>query len=409
MVRQGGLFKKAFRFFKANSAVIYRVFLIIFVFTVILIEKTNISGKVALALKLCKYASLIPMVFKIALIDFKTYKSRDKVILVSLAVCFLVSMITGNGKLLLQLFIIIVAAKGTSFKNNLKVFFICETALVLLIMVLSLVGIIPNDYYIRPDIRVVRFCLGFAFATYPAIFVYSLTCVYIYLRSDRIKIYEYLILFVINLFLFFATNTRFEIVCAAAVMVLSIIHKYIKNKTFNEFVKYIAILSMPFLTVISIFLAYTYKTGDSFFYTADKLLSGRIHLMNQAVEKYGVTAFSQDIEWVDLDDIRREGLTGKAHNNVVDNGYINVMLNQGIAVLVLIETAFVFVIIIEEKRNNTICKYIILMLALHSFINPQLLQIVYNPFILLLPEVIFMRKQHIDGKIRRNGNVKNIQ
>ena len=376
-------------FLKKNKDIIYLVCISIYFISTIIIKKTNFADKIEPILKLLRYVVLVPIILKIILLDLKNYNKKNIIIVSVLIVfSFLECFFTPNGKTIIQYLIIVLGSYNIEFRRIIKYILITEIATISMIIILSIIGIIPNYEYIRTTTEIARYSLGFAYPSFSAIFVYSLTCIYLFYKDKETKIADYIILFVINIIIFIITNTKFELACSLIVISFSIIYKFCSNKMFDKVMIYIAKYSIFFLAIISIIISYTYSKNNNNYVYINKLLSNRLYLMNQGVKEYGIPTFGKDIDWIDQNEIKNGDKKGEKEN-VVDNGYINIILNYGWIFLLILGIGFYILVELEERKNNKFTKYILIVLFIHTFINPQLMQIVYNPFLILLATSIF--------------------
>lgn len=390
--------KKYINFLEKNRDLIYIISFSIFFISTILIMKTNISNDIKNILKVLRYTVLIPIILKIILLDIKKYSYKEITIMAILLITFLLCFCFTGTKALFQYFILVIGCFNIEFRKIIKYTLIVEIIVISIIITLALTKIIPNYNYIRKINNTSRYALGFAFPSYPAIFVYSLTCIYLFYRDKKVKIIEYIMLFLINLILFFATNTKFELVCSILMITASILYKYYSKDWIDKLIKYCAKYIMIFLTVISIFIAFTYNSNNKTYSFINKTLSNRLYLMSTAVKEYGLPAFGKKIDWIDRNAIVNGDKQGESEN-VVDNGYIYIILNYGWVFLIVLEIGYYKLVEIEEKKGNKFFKYIIIILGIHTFINPQLMQLVYNPFMLVLIDAIL-------DEDKRNKNEK---
>lgn len=381
--------KKIIDFLKNNKDIIYVVCLSIYLIATILIKKTNFIDKTEPILKLLRYVVLVPIILKIIILDVKNYNKRNIIIVSSLiAFSLLECFFTPNGKTIIQYLIIVLGSYNIEFSKIIKYILIVEIVTISTIIILSLIGVIPNYEYIRKSTEVSRYSLGFAFPSFSAIFIYCITCIYLFYKDKNTKLIDYIILAAVNIAIFAITNTKFELACSLIIIAFSIIYKYCSNKMFDKVMVHIAKYLMIFLAIISIVISYTYSKNNSNYVYINKLLSNRLYLMNQGVKEYGIPAFGKDIDWIDQNEIKNGDKKGEKEN-VVDNGYINIILNYGWIFLLILGVGFYKLVELEEDKNNKFTKYILIVLFVHTFINPQLMQIVYNPFLILLGSSIF--------------------
>lgn len=395
------LLEKIKFFLEKHKEKLYISMISIFILCCVFIDKMYIPDKLLFVLKITRYLVLIPILFKIIILDIRKYKMENWIILFILIFIITMNFIFSDGKKLLQYLIIILGAKNIPFKKILKTVLIVEGSVVLSIIILALLKIIPNHTYYRYNGDVVRYSLGFSFATFPAIFIFCLTCYYYYIREKNIKIWEYFVIIVINAGVYIATNTRFDFICSLLITIIAFVYnkgwiKYKLNKLSIVISKYIMIL----FTVISIILAVIYTPNNKVMKKADTLLSGRLRLMHNSYLEYGFKPFGNDIDWVEILDIKN-GKISSQKQNVVDNGYVNIIMNYGWIVLIITLIGYYYLVKQQESEDDAFFKYIVMVTAVHSFINPQIYQIVYNPFLIMFSSLIFAERT------RKNKNNKN--
>ncbi|MDE5539861.1 MAG: LicD family protein, partial [Bacilli bacterium] len=99
--------------------------------------------------------------------------------------------------------------------------------------------------------------------------------------------------------------------------------------------------------------------------------------------------------------------------NYVDNSYINILYQYGILVLILITYGYYKLTKKAIKEKDDYLIYILIILYFHSFLNPQLMLISYNLFVLkfvdiLLPKAEDKKKNKIDSNEENFMNLKEI-
>ena len=371
--------KKIERFISDNKDIIYILPLIIYITCSLLSKKLLLDENIVFVLKCVKYAVLLPILFKILFVDYKDYSKRTKKSLFFFC-CFLIISIffTTNTRTIIRYLLLILGAYKIDIRKTLSFFLKTELALFCGIIILSLFGIIPNELYYRSG--EIRYSLGFGWPTYPALILFTLTCLYLYLRDKKINNYEFIILLVVNICMYFATNTRFELISSILVIAMAIFYKYNNKIIINNYIVNIAKYALPFFTIVSVILANNYNPNNSTYNKINDLTSNRVSLMSNAIKEHGITVFGQNIDWI--------GQSEKMQNKnvvayVVDNGYINIILNYGLIFLIILEYCY-YLLIKNYAKCNVFIAYLVIILAIHSFINPQLMQIVYNPFLLFL-------------------------
>ena len=109
------------------------------------------------------------------------------------------------------------------------------------------------------------------------------------------------------------------------------------------------------------------------------MLTGRLYLGNAAINQFGINLFGTEIEWILSDDSNK--LTDYLY---VDSSYVNALLTYGPAVLALIIASFSVLIYRKHATGQYQFTIVLLLLAVHSFSDPQLMELRFDPFLMLL-------------------------
>lgn len=266
------------------------------------------------------------------------------------------------------------------FINIIKCFLIVSIPTLIIITLFSQIGIIDNYTFYREN--TIRQALGFYYPTdYVAMVFYILTCLlYVLIIINKLKYIKYLLFIVLSLVTFTLCNSRLGSISIFLLIPLGI---YIEKRSINKLSKiekFVLSYSMPlffilifFLIFVSILLPY-----NPILQYLDKILSYRIFYSKLGVLNYGFSLFGQYIY------MQVSTLPGEVSNYFfLDSSYVNITLRYGLIVIFYI----LFVFTIENKKelnqNRILVPCIILIIGLNSLVGQQMLDLVYNPFLLL--------------------------
>ena len=330
-----------------------------------------------------RYVCLALMLAKILICrDYRHYnRSAFFRIVLALIVCGTTTVVSGS-RLPIQYLIVIIAAYGISFNHIVKSVLISEALMATAVMLASLLGLIPNDFHIRASTGEIRYNLGFSFATYPAILTYYLSTLYLFVRKEKIRLLECIVIIALNALLFILTDTKTELIMTICAVLGFVLLKY-KSDAVCKALRLLSIWMMPVLTVFGVVLAIGYQGDNPVHRELNSALSGRVALAHKAMDEYGITPFGNDIEWIDLNTIETEGLDSSEHN-VVDIGYLHILYNYGLVFLVAFILIYTKTLLFFLERGEPYSVLLIVIMAMHMFITPQMIQIVYNVTLVLL-------------------------
>ena len=323
-----------------NKENIYLFSLAIFLISTVLSSNTQLGEKnTSIIMTLGRYSSLILILFKIIVCDIKYYDKKRYIKILSLLVISIIIGKFSNSRIFFQYLIIIIGSYNIKIDRIFKVALFIEVLTVSIIIILALANIIPNRIFGRTNADSLRYSLGFKYSTYSAIYVWYFTTLYLYIRKGKTKWLEYAILLLLNGTLYYFTDSRTELICSIAIILIDIIYnrcnKKIVKKTFEFLAKYLMII----LTIISLIIAIGYNPQNKMIYKLNKIFSGRFYLANKGFNDFGITLFGNEIEWIGQSLVYSGENTMKEFN-YVDISYLNILYNFGIISLLIILYAF---------------------------------------------------------------------
>lgn len=348
-----------------------------------------------------KYICVFTIMLKILFCDIKYYTKSNYIKIIILFAIFVTSSIFSGNRAIIQYFVIILGSYNLDFNIIAKQVLIWECICVGIIVVLAILKIIPNRIFDRSNSDVKRYSIGFKYATYPALFVWYLTMLYLYVKTNKIKLFEYILLITINIIMYIVTNSRNELIFSFLIIFISIVYNKFKMNKTKKIVSYFAKYSIIIFTVISILCMVLYNPKNNIWKKMNTLASGRLRLSNECMKEYDIKLFGNKMEWIGLSEIY-EGENEESDFFYVDNSYINILYNYGVIFLILVMYSYYYIITKEIEKENYFLISILLVIIMHSFIDPQLVKIAYNIFILLFVQIIFDKKQLKKCFNRRN-------
>lgn len=231
-------------------------------------------------------------------------------------------------------------ARNISFRKIAKFTLWVSGVTMALVILSGYAGIIPNHIY-QSGSRIREF-LGFRYTLYPATILFNITCLYIYIRKQRITLLECGALLLINLWMYMKTDARTVFAMSVLLLLVAVLLKYapeIMEKC--KAIAWLMIFSFVICAVFSLSMTLAFDDSVPWMHTADRFLSGRLSLAQNSLNEYGVTAFGEELSWTG------NGLDGYGQESTeaytwVDCFYVQFLQRYG-AVLFL---AFLFITVI---------------------------------------------------------------
>lgn len=297
-----------------------------------------------------------------------------------LIVAGLISYITSGWYVIMVLAILLINMKNINIRKLIIIWIIEISILMLFIAISYKLGVIGETIISWDrDTGIDRYTLGYNYTTFSSNYFFHLTIFYLYIKGKLIKYLELGVLALLNIYLYNFTNTKSAVIYSVLAIILVII---IKKFNFSKGVSYINKFSMFVGGFVAGLLTYLYKYDSAIISEINVILSGRLYYGYKGIEEYGITMFGQKITW-----INEVILDSELQYNYIDSSYLNILFNYGIIVLLFIMLGY-YVLGEKNISNDIYYSILILIITLHSMFDPQLIEIMYNPSILLLGYVI---------------------
>ena len=236
------------------------------------------------------------------------------------------------------LFLVIFASKNIDLNRIIKVLmysFIFLLSCFTIIYILNLMFGVGTQLQYRVNGRI-RHSFYFNHPNLYSGLLLWVTAMYIYLRYEKIKIIEYVVIIIINFAAFYYTDSKTSIISFVFMLFLIAINKskIIKNQSiifniYNKILKYIFIICG--LLVICTSLLYTYKNND-FFRALNNVSSQRVSLVSLAIQKYNLSLFPRNLDFTK--NIRWD--SGAVRELIIDSIYARITIKYGLIYLIYI-------------------------------------------------------------------------
>lgn len=274
-------------------------------------------------------------------------------------------------------FIYIVTSKGVNYNIIIKfvlLSFIVSTAFIL---ILTAFGVIKDHIY-SLNIRN-RHGLGFNWTTvFPNMFMY-MTLYLIYIRKTKISLYEVLIVISVAIFCYIMTDTKSAFALTVLAILFAYFLKHIKVLlTYHKFYNYISLILPILMAMFIILISYYYNSENVIMAKINSVLTGRLALGKNAIEEFGFTFIARTLPLVG-----GEPLDGSAYN-FVDSSFLLYLLNFGIIFFVLLMSLLEYFAYLINSKKDTYMLLVFCIFIIHSTFDPQLLNLCFNYFLLVL-------------------------
>ncbi|KGE73227.1 hypothetical protein [Limosilactobacillus reuteri] len=372
--------------FKINGSQIFFIAFVIFFVSSFIQDTTLAEALNGRFLRLCSYISLPLLLFKIYFIDRWSKKE-----LFVISILILLGMITWRMAHELQLLTIVpfvVGAKNVNFKDIITWYMYLNVILLLTMAIFSLLGIIPNLIY-RAAPRPPRYSLGLIYTSSLATHYFYLVLAYCYLRFSKLRWTDYLLIIIGDVIFMMITNTKLDFIATLIVIpVMVIAQRAFRGHKLSEILASFWWMAVPITSSIIIFASYFYDDSNHIMKAVDDLTSGRLGLGHRALTNYDIHILGQTIvehTYGGSNGLKLANqLDGVSHYFFIDSSYIRMFLLWGLLVFILIIVYMTYIAMRSIFRRTFVLAAIILIASLNFMFEPDIIKIIYDPFLLAL-------------------------
>lgn len=340
-------------------------------------------GPMGKILRLLKYMGILFVIlscYNDAKLDIKRTKIIGILIFISL-----INMIVFNGGTAIVEIAIIIGCFAM-IRDNLKDIFKWSiynlTVGHVIIMLLSFVGILEDHITTRWvgsymgsffGGEYIRHQMGFLASNQIPLTLMIVYIMFIAYKKEKITIKEQLLFLILNMccFISFGARVSFLLIIGAFFVycILRISDKFFPNWTIKT--NFIWIL-YPFCMMISVILGYFYNSGSNLWLLLNDIFYNRIRWAHAGLKHYGLSILGYGL--------KAGQATGTNGENLVDNGYVLILLQRGIILTIMVIVMWSYLTYIAEKNRDKYMVLSLILIAVASLIDNHLISYKMIPF-----------------------------
>lgn len=326
--------------------------------------------------KLMTYFSVLLLIGKIVL---TRYRPRELPVMAAfLFLCLLTFYVSRNNAFVFLGFVLL-ASKGVDLRKVMRATLVTVTATTLLVIFCSLTGIVKK-YRIfsisRGDTYIYRYGLGFGHPnSLQAAFLIA-AALFLYLEFRRHFLPALLSVGVLNVGMYFVTQSRTGAAAVFCMILLAILYRL--PKTSEKATRCSGALFL-LIVLTQLALTFTYRKGSPFSNLADGLLQGRVMQSNFYLQEYHVSALGHNMA----------ELGAAGFHYVLDFGYARLLINFGWVVLLLYIYANIHTILACSARKKPEIVLLIMTFGVAGFGENYIYYIFLNVSMLFFSWLLF--------------------
>ncbi len=249
----------------------------------------------------------------------------------------------------------------------------------ILIFLLYCFGVFHNIVIGRDTDDVNRLYLGFNYTNFAANYLFHICVAYFFVKKKGINLVETVIFLGLNLYLYKLTDTQGAYYIMYGLIALLWIIRILPTLFKYRYFKVITTWIMPVCAIVITVVTYLYSPGNTFLSTLNRLLTSRLELGKEAMEKYGLKLFGTVTEWKTGLEYRDDGTYF-----YVDASYLNIAFTFGVVVLILIMIGYMLTGRQKHREGNYNACASLIFLSLYSMVEERLFEPHFVPFVIFL-------------------------
>lgn len=320
-------------------------------------------------------------------------RSEEFMVLLAIFVlCALTAGYSGRIKYTLGFFLVVFFGMKTSYEKICSTYVVAAACGIVLVLILWRTGILGSDFNTRTGGAMIRYYFGFTYTTILPNLFFFLVLGWYFVKKHRIGWISTAVVLGINYVLYRYTDTKavyLELILLLAMLwAARLIDE--KKRWISRVIRFFTVWTMPVLTILIFFLACGYSEQKPLFVLLNNRLSDRLRLSHMAIEQYGFHLWGTETHWA----TGRFGIERFTDYFYVDSSYLNIFLTYGFVMLLFLVIGFMLIgRQMADARQYSACA-VLIILALHSFTDPQLFEIRYNPMLPMLGAAYYYQLKH---------------
>lgn len=285
------------------------------------------------------------------------------IILISLAIISALSYYQSHTTIFLEFITVLIGCIGLSFDKIIRCDFKIKIFLLVFMLSMYFLGYANSEFIIIRD-GVERMSYGFYHPNTFALFIMMLFFEYIVISPKKYKILNIIIGILLAIFIYKVTNSRTIVLAIIASFIPYSISKKGNNILNNKVFKFLSQNIFLILLLFTIISTILYGTGSTFFRELDTIMTGRLNSQYYYFSNYAVNIFGNNI----------------IYNFTLDNGYMKILLNYGIATCILLFYLYRKNIVTAIKKKDFIICGLFIIMQFYCLSEYYLFNIYMNVF-----------------------------
>lgn len=338
---------------------------------------------------LCVYLAVINVLF------LSDYKIWHLLLFLCMGILLYISYKNSSYRWFFQSFLILLSAKHVKWNHLMKGCCAYYALLLLSIWLCCQTGLIYQMDFFRGNH--LRTSIGFIQPNLFGAYLMVLALVWVAARYEALRIWDYLIILGIAIYVWIGPNSRTaSVILLLLLLAIPIMKRFGNRMISNRFFQAIFLLIYPACFFISYIGAYYYDSERTIFVLLDKLLTGRISLAHAFTTNYSITWMGQKLHLVSSS---QSALTGQP-SSILDNAYMRLYINVGIVTTAIALIMLISIMWYAIRQNNQALILGLSLFAIYGLAEFRITKITANVFLIAF---VYLFTPKEDGSIPKTA------
>lgn len=269
---------------------------------------------------------------------------------------------------------ILFSGRHANWKTIVKLSFAAWFLITSITFALNCLGVTPTLETYRNGR--LRYNLGFAHPNGVGLYLLCFVFLWILLRYEKLKFYEYLIWILLAAFAWIYPNSRTGTFSLLLLCFVTLFFKICGNALLESGIfRWLCIFSFPLMGAFSYFASYFYKASDALYVKIDNIgFTGRLSLANYMQQLYSILPFGQKLKLIGSVRAAQKGIPAQ----ILDNFYVRVLLNDGAVLFIIFLAVMMFLTYKAIQRRDFGTLIVILISSVYCIYEFHHTELMYN-------------------------------
>ena len=260
---------------------------------------------------------------------------------------------------------------------------------IVLLAVLYFLGPLDSGMrFYRPVTMQPRLALGFIHPNGVGSFILSLTCLYVMIRLERWRWWDYALVAAAAIFCQIVPNSRTSVILLAVLIPGIFLFRFFHGAAARHVVlRVLLCLVYPACAAVSVWLGVFCRQGTAFYLLADRLLSLRISDARYFAEHYHVTLWGQKLVTKPKAPVNVPYI-GVVNRLILDNSYLHVLYQDGLIIFLILMVWFTFMLWEMLRRGRDSAALVLILMAVEFVMEHQLTKLPANAALFAVPLLV---------------------